>query len=45
MQVAGAHIIMLGSYAPYDRRSAQYAWLEADLATVDRGRTPWCAPL
>ena len=40
-QVAGAHIIMLGSYAEYGRRSEQYAWLQADLATVDRSRTPW----
>ena len=40
-QVAGAHVVMLGSYAPYGRHSKQYAWLQADLATVDRGRTPW----
>ena len=35
------HITMLGSYAPYGRRSKQYAWLERDLAGVDRARTPW----
>lgn len=39
--VAGAHIIMLGSYAPYEEDSDQYAWLTKDLARVDRSRTPW----
>lgn len=39
--LAGAHIIMLGSYTDYGRDSAQYAWLERDLAAVDRRRTPW----
>ncbi|CAL4925991.1 unnamed protein product [Urochloa decumbens] len=39
--VAGAHIIMLGSYTDYDESSDQYAWLKADLAKVDRKRTPW----
>ncbi|KAJ6980202.1 purple acid phosphatase 18-like [Populus alba x Populus x berolinensis] len=40
-EVAGAHIIMLGSYADYDEYSNQYNWLEADLAKVDRNKTPW----
>lgn len=40
-EVAAAHIIMLGSYAPYGRSSEQYAWLLRDLASIDRGRTPW----
>ncbi|XP_077241249.1 purple acid phosphatase 22-like isoform X2 [Tasmannia lanceolata] len=39
--VAGAHIIMLGSYTNFDVESAQYKWLEADLAKVDRVKTPW----
>ncbi|KAJ4970478.1 hypothetical protein NE237_003577 [Protea cynaroides] len=39
--VAGAHIVMLGSYAKYDTGSEQYKWLQADLAKVDRQRTPW----
>mmetsp|Transcript_299 Transcript_299/g.698 ORF Transcript_299/g.698 Transcript_299/m.698 type:complete len:486 (-) Transcript_299:98-1555(-) len=39
--VAGAHIIMLGSYAEYGEDSAQYAWLENDLRKVDRRITPW----
>ncbi|XAR69731.1 Acid phosphatase [Bertholletia excelsa] len=40
-EVAGTHIAMLGSYADYDASSDQYKWLEADLARVDRRRTPW----
>ncbi|XP_061357708.1 purple acid phosphatase 18-like isoform X1 [Gastrolobium bilobum] len=40
-EVAGAHIIMLGSYADYDEYSEQYKWLKADLSKVDRKRTPW----
>ncbi|XP_048234819.1 purple acid phosphatase 18 [Ricinus communis] len=40
-EVAGAHVIMLGSYADYDEYSDQYNWLKADLAKVDRKKTPW----
>lgn len=40
-EVAGTHIIMLGSYTDFDVDSAQYKWLEADLAQVDRKKTPW----
>lgn len=39
--VAGAHIIMLGSYTDFDSNSNQYKWLRGDLARVDRRRTPW----
>lgn len=39
--VAGAHIIMLGSYAEYDIDSAQYEWLKQDLIKVNRRITPW----
>ncbi|KAL8516913.1 hypothetical protein ACS0TY_015239 [Phlomoides rotata] len=39
--VAGAHIIMLGSYTDFDSSSDQYKWLQADLAPVDRSKTPW----
>ena len=35
-EVAGLHIIMTGSYAPFNKGSEQYAWLERDLAAVDR---------
>ncbi|GFP97074.1 probable purple acid phosphatase 20 [Phtheirospermum japonicum] len=40
-QVAGAHVIMLGSYAAFAPDSPQYRWLKADLRKVDRKRTPW----
>ncbi|XP_059667462.1 purple acid phosphatase 22-like [Cornus florida] len=39
--VAGTHIVMLGSYTDFDASSDQYKWLEADLAKVDRKKTPW----
>ncbi|KAK4481174.1 hypothetical protein RD792_012055 [Penstemon davidsonii] len=39
--VAGAHIIMLGSYTDFDVKSDQYKWLQHDLASVDRSKTPW----
>ncbi|KAL1545719.1 Purple acid phosphatase 22 [Salvia divinorum] len=39
--VAGAHVLMLGSYTEFDADSDQYAWLLADLASVDRSKTPW----
>jgi hypothetical protein len=35
------HIIMLGSYTDFDVDSNRYKWLEADLAQVDRKKTPW----
>ncbi|KAK3445588.1 hypothetical protein EUGRSUZ_A01512 [Eucalyptus grandis] len=43
--VAGIHIIMLGSYTDFDPSSAQYKWLQADLGKVDRTRTPWIVVL
>ncbi|KAJ4783029.1 Purple acid phosphatase [Rhynchospora pubera] len=39
--VAGVHVVMLGSYTDYDEGSDQYAWLKSDLARVDRDKTPW----
>ena len=38
------HVIMLGSYIDYKgpaAAAAQLDWLKADLAKVDRRRTPW----
>ena len=35
------HFVLLSSEHAFDRASAQYAWLEADLAAVDRSITPW----
>uniref|UniRef100_A0A7S2DQR4 Acid phosphatase n=1 Tax=Haptolina brevifila TaxID=156173 RepID=A0A7S2DQR4_9EUKA len=45
-ELAGVHILMLGSYVmdevpDVDAMAAQLKWLKADLATVDRSRTPW----
>lgn len=40
-EVAGVHLIMLGSYTDYDHFSDQYSWLKADLLKVVRKRTPW----
>ena len=35
------HVLMLGSYVEYGQDSEQFAWLQQDLASVDRHRTPW----
>lgn len=40
-EAAGAHVLMLGSYANVDKDSDQYKWLLMDLAKVNRSRTPW----
>ncbi|KAL4339590.1 hypothetical protein GQ457_08G007380 [Hibiscus cannabinus] len=40
-EVAGVHVVMLGSYTDYDELSDQYSWLKADLSKVDRKKTPW----
>ncbi|GFP97075.1 probable purple acid phosphatase 20 [Phtheirospermum japonicum] len=40
-QVAGVHVLMLGSYADFEPGSDQYRWLQADLSRVDRSKTPW----
>ncbi|KAG2682229.1 hypothetical protein I3760_11G182600 [Carya illinoinensis] len=40
-EVAGVHVIMLGSYEDYDEQSDQYRWLKVDLSKVDRKKTPW----
>ncbi|KAA3486834.1 purple acid phosphatase 18 [Gossypium australe] len=44
-EVAGVHVIMLGSYTDYDDLSDQYSWLKADLSKVDRKKTPWLVVL
>ncbi|KAH7512148.1 hypothetical protein FEM48_Zijuj12G0059700 [Ziziphus jujuba var. spinosa] len=44
-EVAGTHVVMLGSYTDFDADSDQYRWLEADLAKVDRNKTPWIVVL
>jgi len=35
------HFVLLSSEHDFNQTSAQYAWLESDLAGVDRTRTPW----
>lgn len=40
-EVGGVHWLMLGSYADFGPDSDQYRWLQEDLASVDRARTPW----
>ena len=40
-EVAGVHIVMLGSYTDYGEDSDQYRWLQIDLSRVNRRRTPW----
>ncbi|KFM27138.1 Purple acid phosphatase 15 [Auxenochlorella protothecoides] len=41
VNVGPAHIAFITSYADYDQDSAQYKWLAADLANVNRTETPW----
>ncbi|KAK4344514.1 hypothetical protein RND71_034690 [Anisodus tanguticus] len=36
--VAGVHIIMLGSYTAYDEYSDQYRWLKVDLCCLDSSK-------
>ncbi|KAM7468273.1 hypothetical protein LguiB_015835 [Lonicera macranthoides] len=44
-EVAGVHVIMLGSYTDFNPGSSQYSWLESDLRKVDRKKTPWLVVL
>ncbi|CAL0326746.1 unnamed protein product [Lupinus luteus] len=39
--IAGVHIIMLGSYTNFGSKSNQYKWLQRDLKNVNRKNTPW----
>lgn len=41
--VAGGavHVVVLGSYTDFGPDSDQYKWVLADLAKVDRAKTPW----
>jgi len=38
---AGVHVVVLNAYTDTSATSPQFAWLEADLAGVDRSVTPW----
>ncbi|KAJ0810874.1 putative Acid phosphatase [Helianthus annuus] len=44
-EVAGVHVIMLGSYTDFGPGSNQYQWLVSDLKKVDRNKTPWLVVL
>lgn len=39
--IGPVHWVMASSYSPFTAGSAQYEWLQADLAAVDRTVTPW----
>ena len=39
--VGAIHLVTLSSEADWTAGSAQHSWLAADLAAVDRARTPW----
>nr|GMD44442.1 probable purple acid phosphatase 20 [Ipomoea batatas] len=39
--VAGVHVVMLGTYADFWPGTAQHTWLKSDLGKVDRTKTPW----
>ncbi|KAF6158100.1 hypothetical protein GIB67_014894 [Kingdonia uniflora] len=38
---ASAHVIVLSSYSPFVKYTPQWRWLRAELARVDREKTPW----
>ncbi|KAI8016565.1 putative purple acid phosphatase 20 [Camellia lanceoleosa] len=40
-EVAGVHVMMLGSYVDFDASSIQYMWLQTDLRGFNRRRTSW----
>ncbi|KAL8526331.1 hypothetical protein ACS0TY_015520 [Phlomoides rotata] len=44
-EVAGVHVIMLGSYTDFGPDSDQYKWLQSDLGKIDRSKTPWLIAL
>ena len=39
--IGPVHFISISPYVPYGNGSAQYAWLKADLAHIDKALTPW----
>lgn len=41
LDIGPAHVLFANSYVAFDASSAQYAWIQSDLAAVDRSRTPW----
>lgn len=45
VKVASAHVVVLASYSAYGKYTPQWAWLQAELARVDRKTTPWLVVL
>ncbi|KQK13354.1 purple acid phosphatase 2 [Brachypodium distachyon] len=41
VKMGPAHVIVLSSYSAYGKYTPQWAWLQAELARVDRSITPW----
>ncbi|QDZ23711.1 metallophosphatase [Chloropicon primus] len=39
--IGSAHIIHVSSYHKYEAGSPQYMWLDRDLSSLDRTKTPW----
>lgn len=39
--VGPVHVISISPYVPFQSGTDQYAWLQADLANIDRSVTPW----
>ena len=35
------HVIVLASFVAFTASSPQYAFVQADLAKIDRAKTPW----
>lgn len=41
VDVGPVHLVFITSYAPYQRGTPQWQWLQRDLQRVDRTVTPW----
>lgn len=41
LNIGNVHVTVMSTENPWDAASAQYAWLQQDLAAVDRAATPW----
>ena len=44
-EVGPAHVIVLASFFTFTQGSPQYAFLQKDLAAIDRSKTPWVITL
>ena len=41
IDVGSVHWVTLSNYHAFSAGSPQYNWLKADLAAIDRSKTPW----